>query len=227
MTADVVVGWVHPGQVDAQFMDCMLRMLDHDRSRHGRVAGYAGMHCSANVSSGRNRLAAWFLDETPADWLLMVDTDMVWQPDDLDRLLANADPVRAPIVGGLCFARDYESGLIWPTLFHPEPVDGSTVFLRLDRWPGNTLFEVGGTGAAFLLVHRAVLEKVRAGGFSRAFPWFQETENPVGRVSEDLTFCARARAVGAPVHVHTGVEVGHRKSQVIGVADYLAQVAAP
>lgn len=222
--ADTVVGWVHPGQVHAEFMDSVLRMLDHDRAHHRRVAGYAGVHSSANVSSGRNRLMAWFLDQTPAEWLLMVDTDMVWQPDALDRLYANAHPDRAPVVGGLCFAREYDTGRIWPTLYHAEPVDGVPVFVRHDRWPDNALFQVGGTGAAFLLTHRTVMEKIRGQGFSRAYPWFQETENPLGRVSEDLTFCARAHAVGARLHVHTGVHVGHVKTRPIGVADYLAQV---
>lgn len=222
MTADVVVGWVHPGQVDAGFMDSVLRMIDHDRVHDGRVAGYAGVYCSANVSSGRNRLVDWFL-RGPADWLLMADTDMVWPADALDRLLANADRARAPIVGGLCFAREFETGRVWPTLFHREPVDGGDVFVPHDRWPDNALFQVGGTGAAFLLVHRWVMEAVQQRRFSAAYPWFQETENQVGRVSEDLTFCQRAHAVGAPMFVHTGVQVGHVKTRVIGVADYLAQ----
>jgi hypothetical protein len=31
-----------------------------------------------------------------------------------------------------------------------------------------------------------------------------------------LTFCLRAAAAGIPVHVHTGVQVGHIKPQMLG-----------
>lgn len=220
MSGDVAVGWVHPGQVHGAFIDSLLRMLDHDRAHNNRVTGHMGVQCSANVSSGRNRLADWFLTSTPAQWLLMVDTDMVWQPDALDRLLDHADPQATPVVGGLCFGREHDTGAVRPILFHLEPVDGGSVFLRHDEWPADTLMRVGGTGAAFLLAHRAALEAVRGRGFSKAFPWFQETENDFGRVSEDLTFCLRLHAADVPVHVHTGVEIGHIKPHTVTAVDY-------
>jgi GT2 family glycosyltransferase len=35
-------------------------------------------------------------------------------------------------------------------------------------------------------------------------------------MGEDLTFCLRAAAAGYPIHVHTGVQVGHMKSTTLG-----------
>ncbi|MEU0078556.1 glycosyltransferase family 2 protein [Micromonospora tulbaghiae] len=223
MSGDVLIGWVHPGMVHAAFMDSLLHTLDRDRvSAQPRIVGYAGVQSSANVSGGRNRLVEWFLDHTAAEWLLMVDTDMVWPDDALERLLAAADPDTVPVVGGLCFAREAATGTVWPTLFHLEPVDDGGAFLRHDRWPADTLMPVAGTGAAFLLLHRTPLEAVRKHGFSRWFPWFQETENDFGAVAEDLTLCLRLHAIGVPVHVHTGVEIGHVKPHTVTGADYKA-----
>jgi hypothetical protein len=34
-------------------------------------------------------------------------------------------------------------------------------------------------------------------------------------VSEDITFCLRAGACGFPVYVHTGIEIGHMKEQML------------
>lgn len=228
MTADVVVGWVRPKLVDGDFMDCLLVTLNHDRGNGQRLAGFQRVRCTANISDGRNQLVHWFLNESEADWLWMVDTDMVWHPESLDRLLAHANPDKAPIIGALCFARDNRTGQVWPTLYELEPIpdSGDWRFFRYHSWPKDTLMPVDGTGAAFLLAHRRVFEAVRDHGYSRAFPWFQETENTGGRVSEDLTFCLRARNCGFPIFVHTGVRVGHIKDAVIGVDTYRAQQAA-
>jgi hypothetical protein len=35
-------------------------------------------------------------------------------------------------------------------------------------------------------------------------------------MGEDLTFCMRAAAAGLPIHVHTGIQVGHVKTTVLG-----------
>ena len=52
--------------------------------------------------------------------------------------------------------------------------------------------------------------------------WYDRMINPTtGQLlGEDLSFCARARMVGIPIHVHTGVKTTHRKPHWIGEDDY-------
>jgi hypothetical protein len=229
VSGDVIVGWVRPRLVDGDFLDCLLLTLRFDQEvGGGRIGGFQRVVSSANVSDARNQLVNWFLTSTSADWLWMVDTDMVWAPEALHRLLAVADPDTAPIVGGLCFGRETRTGTVFPTLFELEAVPGSDEwrFYRYYDWPEGQLMPVDGTGAAFLLVHRRVFEAVRDHGYSKVFPWFQETENSGGRVSEDLTFCLRARDRGFPIFVHTGVHIGHIKDVAVGADTYRAQQAA-
>jgi hypothetical protein len=78
--------------------------------------------------------------------------------------------------------------------------------------------QVSATGTGFLLMHRGALEKVRRHAGDTAAPWFRESPvgAPLSLMGEDMTFCLRAGAAGIPVHVHTGVQVGHMKPEMLG-----------
>lgn len=163
----------------------------------------------SSIVMGRNQLVRSFL-EGDAEWLFMIDTDMTFEPDTLDRLLA----VNKPIVGGLCFG--LRAGEVFPTLFVEK--NGET-FNALD-WPENTVAKVDATGAACLLVHRTVFEKM-AETYPPPVPFFADEILPSGLLrGEDITFCHRARGLGFPIFVHTGVKVGHVKQVVIDESHY-------
>jgi GT2 family glycosyltransferase len=190
-------------------------MLLHDRATEHRICGALQEWSSANVSQARNSLTAKFVDDhKAADWLLWIDSDMAFDPNSLDALLAVADPERAPVVGGLCFGSDANG--LFPTIYQMAALeDGRPVTTRMQDYPTDAMVQVAATGAAFLLIHRSVLVAIREHGFNGVFPWFQETElagNPCG---EDLTFCLRAGMCGFPVWVNTAVKVGHHKSQLL------------
>lgn len=222
-TADVVLGWVHPGKVDAAFTDALLHTVAYDRHRGGnRIAAWNGMLCSANISAGRNALVEWFLG-TDAAWLMMLDTDMVWPADTIHRLLETADPATRPIVGGLCFGQEPDTGIVFPTMYDLTEVDGVPEFLRYEAWTPGEVKPVMGTGAAFLLAHRSAYQAVHAKQFSAVYPWFQETELAGKRIGEDITFCMRAGLAGCPTVVHTGVHIGHIKQHLVTVEAYAAQ----
>jgi hypothetical protein len=237
-TGKVVVGYCSPGEVRTEWHESLLNLIARDAQRPPAervIVGRLGMTSSANIASARNTIAAAFL-KTAADWLFMTDADMVFEPDTVDRLLAAADPERAPIVGGLCFG--VEGDQLFPTLYDVGGTPDAPEVLRYGEYPPDSLFRVFATGAACLLIHRSALERIRdfrenGRGFSTVFPWFQETtfRDGAGRdvmpMSEDVTFCWRAGVVGLPVHVHTGVPVGHVKPRTLTEALFLQQVAEP
>ena len=197
----VAVGFVHPGTVSTHFLLSLYRTPG--------VADVIDERSGPNVARARNRVVERFLDGD-VDWLLMADTDMQWQPDALDRLLAVADPESCPIIGGLCFGTD--DGRLVPTIFDVVTLRGENVVVRCDTYPRDRLVSCAATGAAFLLVHRGVLVAVRDAKFSLVFPWFQETERDGFACGEDVTFCLRAGELGFPVLVDTRVKTGHHKS---------------
>lgn len=217
-SATVVVAHIHPGEVSAYFHHSMLGLVLADKVGPKRIVGLLQEWSSANVSQPRNKLTATFLDDYDADWLLWIDSDMSFEADALERLLVHADPERAPIVGGLCFGS--ENGKLFPTLWQwaeyaDGPHKGKIVTQRSTEYPPNAMLQVGATGAAFLLIHRTALEKIREREFNAVFPFFQETELAGNACGEDITFCLRAGICGIPVFVNTGVAIGHHKSQLL------------
>ena len=131
-------------------------------------------------------------------------------------LVSAADPAARPVLGGFCWRLNLD-GTKTPTLFRfGQGHGGGIVPVPYAQWPSGGVMQVEGTGAACLLIHRSVLETVRDKTGDRAAPWFRESDSAPGQLlGEDLTFCLRCAAADIPVHVHTGVRVGHVKSQII------------
>lgn len=230
----VVVGYLTPGTVHSGFMESMLDMLVYDVAFHKRIVdggGRLALQAGANLSAPRNSLVRKFLAYGKADWLLMLDSDMTFKPNLLEHLLENADPEKAPIVGGLCFGFDDKAN-IQPTLFGLVGDESSPKVIRYHEWPPDSMFQVAATGTACLLIHKSVFERIRdveipsrngLRGFNDAFPWFQETSHEDSPVSEDITFCWRAGLLSIPIFVNTSVQLGHIKDRELTMDAYLAQ----
>lgn len=233
----VVISYLHPGLVHGAFMESVVDLIVYDTAFHRRIVSGGGRlaaQAGANLSGPRNGLVKQFLTYGQADWLWMVDSDMTFRPDTVERLLEHADPDEAPIVGGLCFGFD-DKAEIQPTLFGLVGDEQHPQVIRYHEWPPDSMFQVAATGAACLLMHKTALERIRdfeppghpgTRGFNRAFPWFQELEQDGAPVSEDIAFCWRAGIAGVPIFVNTAVTLGHIKDQELTVDRYLAQRGA-
>lgn len=230
----VVIAYLSPGLVQSAFMESVFDLIVYDFALHKRIVNGGGRlaaEAGANLAGPRNGLVKQFLAFGEADWLWMIDSDMTFAPDTLERLLEHADEDKAPIVGGLCFGFD-ENGEVQPTLYglDGEAEDAAHMsVIRYHEWPPDTMFQVAATGAACLLIHKTALERIRDAelpnrvgerGFNPAFPWFQETEHDGSPVGEDITFCWRAGLLEIPVYVNTAVQVGHIKKRLLTMESY-------
>lgn len=140
----------------------------------------------ATPAAARNALAARALDQG-ADWLLWLDSDMVFPPDCLERLLAHG---RA-IVGG-----------VYPKRSPPHHVAARMSPDQSDAPDGMTRMELMGFGC--LLVSAAVFRATPR-------PWFSIDLNGPVEVHEDGWFLNRARAAGFEAWCDDAltVELGH------------------
>lgn len=177
------------------------------------------------LPDARNETVRGFLDHSPCDWLLVVDSDMGFPPDTAERLIAAADPVERPIMGALCFAQkpNYADPLtgarrfsLYPTLFTWHDLPDKVGVLAMHDYPRDQVVKVAATGAACFVVHRVVLESMRD---KYGDQWFSKIKHPTPpphgtEFSEDLSFFIRAQACDFPVHVHTGVKTSHDKGGV-------------
>jgi hypothetical protein len=221
----VVIAYIHPGETSAFFTQSLLLSCMRDRGENQRIVNVVQEWSSANVSSSRNNLTTAFLDDSDAEWLWWIDADMAWDHTALEDLIAAADPVSAPIVGGLCFGATGD--ILFPTIYQfTKTADDQLTTMRVGDYPDDSLVQCAATGAAFLLIHRTVLEAMRGREFNKSFPFFQETEVAGQPCGEDITFCLRAGICGFPVHVHTGIKVGHHKSHLLTAELFRSQVPA-
>jgi GT2 family glycosyltransferase len=225
----VCISYLHPGQLAGLFVESLLELYEDDHRRRGNRRILSANPCRIAIESGprvaaaRNQVVRTFL-ESDVEWLWMLDADMCFRPAVLDQLLEAADPTERPIVGGLYFHGGRTD--VWPSLYlirDPATHDGEPLHI-LREYPDNALVKVDGTGGGCLLMHREALVAIGE-RFGEPSPWFMETVHAGREFGEDITFCLRANALGIPVYVHTGVEVGHVKPFVMNAESYRRRTA--
>jgi cephalosporin hydroxylase len=232
----VQIAYLHPEHVSHSWHNSMCATLEYDLDHGRRIARKPlNIRCgSGRLVPSRNFATTLFLDKTEHEWLFMVDTDMGWEPDAVHRLLEAADPAERPVVGGLCFAlmeAKYD-GLggyrftVVPTMYKigHSIKNGAATFCYYGPYVQDAVTQVAATGAAFMLIHRSVLEKLRSELGDRWWDQFYDGEGTM--VGEDLAFCARLGQAGVPVHVHTGVKTNHHKEMWLTELDYVQQQTA-
>ena len=213
------------GQNATCFTESLMKMLVHD-SEHGQhltsplFLPTSPMQMAAN----RNMGARLFLDETDADYLLFVDSDMGWDPDAVDLLLDAADPMDHPVIGALCFGlrkeeTNNQGGFLtvpFPTIYDWRPDKHANMgFVPRYNYSPGAITQASATGAAFLLIHRNVLTAMRK---TVGDEWFTRAQLSAGGqvMGEDISFCARLGQAGIPLFVHTGVKTTHAKTVWVG-----------
>lgn len=226
MPSDVVLAYLHPVDVGHNFAQSLIETTIYDGGNDRRIGSYIAMRTSSSgVVEGRNKVARQFLDESDGEWLWWVDSDMGWPPSALYELLHAADPDERPVVGALCFAwKEMEVDgmhgyrcVARPTIFDYVDIEGGKKFAGRTTYPTNTLTRCAATGSAMIVIHRSVLETIRA---EFGDVWYDRIPAPDGQLGEDISFCARVGAIGKTVHVHTGVPTNHLKTVWVSGVDF-------
>jgi hypothetical protein len=226
----VVVGYLDGGTWSACFGLSYRDLLLADMVGANRIVRKGGKELrqlcgTGGIVSGRNKVAADFLDNTDGEWLWFIDTDMGFGVDTVERLVQTADKYKRPVMGGLCFKQTRKSRgefnseryFVQPTVYEYLELEDEVGFNPIMDYPRDQIVNVAGTGAACLLIHRRALQKVRD---AHGDVWFDTVTHPAGfkgkprSFSEDLSFCVRLQSVDLPVHVNTAVKTVHDKHGV-------------
>lgn len=231
----VLACYLHPaGEVQHSFIMSLNMLMAYDTSHKKRLAsGPLAMRCSAGgLVTARNNAADYFLNESGAEWLWFVDSDMGFEPTVVEQLLGAAHRDTRPVVGALCFGLKYgdSDGMggyqteLFPTMFAwVEGPDRTAGFRAFREYPEDALVKVDGTGTGCLLIHRSVLTQVEEdfGPF-----WFDLLHDSAGgQLGEDLSFCLRLRHAGIPVHVATFIKTSHAKTVWLSEEHFRTQEA--
>lgn len=198
----VALCWIHPGHCDAAFMDSVFHLLTSKRGRE-TVGAVISQETGIGICEGRNLIAAKFL-QTGIEWMLMLDSDIAFQPDLFERLLESAN--KTTIATALYFAWNRHTRDIRPTVYDAD-------LKVLQDWPRDRSFQVGACGAGCMLIHRSVFEK-----FDK--PWFEQA--PDGSYLEDVGFCINANEAGIKIMCDPRIPLGHAKAFIVGQGDWWA-----
>lgn len=200
-----VIGTVRPDMIDGHFTDCLVRTLteDYDGRLVSRMPFISSRAPAGMIHVARNAVVQQFLTHPMGpDYLVFIDTDMSWTPQDVWDLLDEARHRDLPILGGLAVMQGGSN------LDEMKPVMFENDFKPI-RPTGEVQLVFCG-GSAFLALRRDAL-KACADAYSWPTPWFDYGTRNGKAVTEDVIFAQRMWEMGIPFHVHSGITVGHRK----------------
>lgn len=166
------------------------------------------------VYDSRNKLAGYAM-KMEADYILWLDSDMVFQPDTLERMIQTLDEHKEiDILSGLYFRRGQP---FTPVLYKKLETDaeGNTVWEDYIDFPEG-VFEVAGCGFGCVLMRTDCLLDIAAkenGGM-----WF----TPFRDCGEDCAFCIRARNNGYRIFCDSSIDLGHMAYTPVTKAFYKA-----
>jgi len=174
-------------QVPAQFAQSIASL-----SKEGECG--IAFQVGSLIYSSRNKLALMSIQKE-CDYVLWLDSDMVFPADTLKRLLANRD--KGDIITGVYYRR------VEP--YHPVLFDKLEINDQGSTWEDaevkEGLFEVEGCGFGCVLTPTSI--------FVDIIDKYGDLFSPIHGVGEDLSFCWRARQCGYKIIADPSIPLGH------------------
>lgn len=176
-----------------------------------------GSICGCSVVSRARNLLAKDMLESKCDYLLFIDSDINFEPDDIFRLMAWGSDPKKGIVAAVPRTRN-ESKVYIATLDYDENGD-----LTMN---GMGLVRAKRVATAFMLVRREVFETLEKEHPEWAY-YDSKTDRTLscmfdfelseeGYIGEDFLFCDRVRSHGFEVWIDPTITLGH-----MGVQEYV------
>lgn len=181
------------GQVTTEFMQLYTNIIV-DLLTHGYQIGHAIIN-RAFIDEARNNFLQR-MEEEDADWIFFLDDDTFITPDGIRKMIELDKDIVAPPVA--C-----RKGSDWINVFDEEGEN-------MPKEKVTETMQIGGTGMACTLIKREVVRALRQ-EYDKPFE-FQIAKNPEGRgiyLSEDISFCYRARRHNFEVWAIKGIRTMH------------------
>ena len=179
-------------------------------SAHGYTIDFVGVTERQLVHQARNVLARGF-KETDCEWAFWMDSDMVFPPSTIVRLIEKAKEVGTQFMTGVYYQRLGDHlPVLWrkqPELtdgrkvgFADLPPDAKEAYLHHFIIPnGMDPIKADVCGFGCLVMHRDLVEKIE-------YPYFKMISD---NCSEDFYFCIKARDAGFQLWADPGFEILH------------------
>ena len=202
-----------------------LLMLQADLQRHG-LRHHFNFSKSSFIPHGRAQVCGASLDRGKFQQpyatdlithILMVDSDIVFEPKDFWKLWNHNLPI---VAGAYCYSteaisKEAEKRIVagsWDTDFFKKNFAFPAYTLGQAQALANPLLEVDWLGLGFALVRTEVFAKIE-------YPWFNseliEIDDLRDTTSEDVGWCRKVKRAGYKILLDPSVKVGHQKNVII------------
>ena len=154
----------------------------------------------------RNNLVEQALDEVCTKFVTL-DTDQVYPPDTIIKLLSHDKPIVFGQVHRRYPAFD-------PIMLRGELYEYTDVPYE-EMYTGE-LVPIDATGHGCVAIDMTVFLDIKQ-------PWYEDIpgEEDRGHVGEDIHFCWKARQAGYPIFMDTSIQIGHLGLREFGREDYM------
>jgi hypothetical protein len=152
---------------------------------------------SGSMVHAAREYLAWQAIEREFTHVLWLDSDMTFEPDLVDGLMASGES----FVTAVCAARREP---------YPLCIFSSLLNHEQSKWEGpypDEPFEVAGCGMACVLMETKILQAVYAA--------YRTCFTPMNSYGEDTAFCLRASGLGFKMYAEPRVKVGHIGQTII------------
>jgi hypothetical protein len=172
------------------------------------------------ISANRRQLIDQYLETIKsADWLLLLDSDIVITPKDLATLWKNADKTLRPVVSGLYLLIGKPSSgnlTLTPAVYHNDP-SGDGRAKPLINFPKDSLVKIDRAGLGCVLIHKSVFLRLREkfGKINLFAERYTEEDLLIG---EDFSFFEKVEQAKIPVYAQTSVIAKHLKTVALDAA---------
>jgi len=181
--------------INALTMQCLLEMVAHSNKKYDLNIIVASE--GYTIAENRSYISAQAV-KSGSDYLLMIDDDMTFEPDILERLIANNKDIC-----GTAYHPRAETGQIIKFLDETHAVRLEDPEIKKNP-KYQTVFECHATGTGIILIKCEVFKKVPQ-------PWFmfEYHDNGCCKLGEDWWFCEKAKKYGIKTHADPRPKVGH------------------
>ena len=147
------------------------------------------------ISNNRNKIVQDFLYNSDADYLLMIDADII-PPENL----LNLADFQKDIISPICFI--YQKNMVAPLVMRMNP-EGTYGIMPFNGTEG--LVEVDAVGTGCIILSRKVLEHP-----DLKAPFMNEyDQDGVKKYGLDFAFCRRAKKAGFKIYCHLDYACQH------------------
>ena len=179
-----------------EFVESLYRMKTVGQVRPGFLSG-------SLIYKARTDLALIALHEK-ADYILWIDSDMVFSPDLMVDLMADMEG--RDMVAAVCHMRRPPYNPVLYSKLRLGITPDENEHQKIYDYPDD-LFTVEGCGFGCVMMRTSVIQAV--------VDKYHDLFSPLPGYGEDLSFCIRARECGTEIWADPKIQVGHKSSTII------------